>query len=757
MSVFAKSPKSFFKQLWLSSLFVLSSVLAIHSIPNADACSEHLRQYVMWGGPGRSVKTLSQAEWGSHLLRSNELIPLEKSPDTFTARVRDDKDLQRLEALQALGQVSGIEPIKGEYYKVTTPAQNLDTALEAFRKQGGVAHHVYSPQETEGTHYFLTDRISVRFDTSVSEAEANRIVTDVGGKILRTLPGLRNTYLIEVTSQAGKNPIKLSNELNARTQGVMWAEPDLIHRFYKPPEEIFRNSNQRLFQRPGSPGRHEGEGGNVHGPTGPATQRFTQNLTAPDSFVPDPLEPLQWHLHNAGDEAELVKGADIGAREAWTHARGKGVVVALIDDGVDITHPDFEEQVVHPANYADGSATDPLPGAEDYHGTPCAGVIAAARNGQGVVGVAPECKLMPVRISLALSDSELADIFSTVAQRADVISCSWGTPPIYAPLSRLLDELFTEITKTGGPLGKGVNIVFASGNWNAPLNDPDNERFEWFSGNKVVVTKGPIRSRYASHSDVVSVSAITSEDRKAGYSNWGDEITVAGYSNNFHPLEPWKKLPGLGIVTTDNEPYGQGFTPKNRFTDSFGGTSSAAPLVAGVLALIRSQNPSMTAHQARQLLIDSAKKVEDLNEDPILGTRYGTYDAKGHSRWFGYGAAHAGNALRKSAAVTQLTNAIVARALQDELGLKSKDLESVYGPEFMTRVQRVFVPIFGSRNPSHHQIAGAVRAGQIYEDIFTTVQAAVQTGQVGKEFKTDAVIASTRQQIAQWMQQQQQQ
>ena len=127
-----------------------------------------------------------------------------------------------------------------------------------------------------------------------------------------------------------------------------------------------------------------------------------------------------------------------------------------------VLSPDFtgEGKVVHPLDFIDGD-TDPNPDRilGDYHGTPCAGVAIAEQNGLGVIGSGPGCAFMPVRTSFQQRDSDWWNIFHEVSQHANIISCSWGPPPVYAPLSTALSEKFSQISANGGPRGKGCLIV----------------------------------------------------------------------------------------------------------------------------------------------------------------------------------------------------------------------------------------------------------------------------------------------------------
>ena len=159
----------------------------------------------------------------------------------------------------------------------------------------------------------------------------------------------------------------------------------------------------------------------------------------------------------------------------------------------------------------------------------------------------------------------------------------------------------------GGPRKKGCVILFAAGNYNAPLNDPDNAGFQWRHPTYgLVETTGSILNGNAAHPDVMAVAASTSMNRKAVYSNWGKEIALSTPSNNFHPLDRQARVPGRGIWTTDNELYGRGFTAGSRYTGSFGGTSSATPLAAGVAALIIGEGIT-DPHAVEQILKDTAR------------------------------------------------------------------------------------------------------------------------------------------------------
>ena len=194
-----------------------------------------------------------------------------------------------------------------------------------------------------------------------------------------------NTFLIQISKDSRYNPIKIANFLSEKKETVYYAEPNLINRytqFYIPMDDLFTN---------------------------------------------------QWHLQS-WDGPQLVQDADIWVTKAWDLTKGeKSIVVAVLDDGVDfVNHPDFggENKVVSPKDFVDGDSNPfPVAEAEDYHGTPCAGVAVAEENGSGVVGVAPGCSLMPIRFPLNADDDLMNSIYDYVGKRADVISCSWRQSP----------------------------------------------------------------------------------------------------------------------------------------------------------------------------------------------------------------------------------------------------------------------------------------------------------------------------------------
>lgn len=555
---------------------------------------------------------MEERDFGRYLPRGKRKVELKKVEDTFTAMLTRPADADRLQAEKA---VRSVEPLtrSRSIVRVTVAAQtekerHRDDLMQRLRQEGGlVIHHEYANATTPETTYQITDEIIVQFRAGTGTARMREILEANGVVIKKHYPRLGHCYLVMVTHAAGANPVKVANRLeNYEEVEVEYAEPCLVNQFVQ----------------------------------------FT--LPTDDQFG------AQWHLYSKNQSApDIDPNADASVYEAWQITKGsRDVVVTVLDDGFELSHPDFQGtgKVMEPVDFVGGD-DNPLPGAGDYHGTPCAGVAIAEENGQVCVGVAPHCAFMPVRFPLGASDPWLIEIFEHVSQRAHIASCSWGMAPGDHDLHSTVRATFADLVRTGGKDGRGLVIVFAAGNYDAPLNGTVDYTIRWLGRDatgqwRIFTATGRIINGYPAHPDTIAVSACTSLNRKSLYSNWGREVTIAAPSNNFDPTT-LSGLPGRGITTTDNEYYGQDFTPGKRYTHSFGGTSSATPLVAGVAALIKSANPALTALEIKAILEQTADKIEDPSVDPLYGHAKGTYQ-NGHSEWFGFGKVNAHRAVQEA-------------------------------------------------------------------------------------------------------------
>jgi subtilisin family serine protease len=293
---------------------------------------------------------------------------------------------------------------------------------------------------------------------------------------------------------------------------------------------------------------------------------------------------MQWGLKNLGTNIlNGVAGEDINAVAGWKITTGStDVVIAVIDSGIDLRHPDLQSQLwvneaekngmpmldddgngyiddIYGYNFVYDDSTPPIDG--NSHGTHCAGVIGAAHNGLGVMGVMAHVRLMPLKFASDGGSAELADALQAidyaVVMGANIISASWGgegeSQALYDAIKNAKEH--------------GVLFVAAAGN----------------SGNNT-----DLHPHYPSSYDldnIISVGAFNPQGQRASFSNYG-ATSVDIFA------------PGVDIFSTVKE---GGYALMS-------GTSMATPFVAGVAGLALSINPQLTAAELRQKMIDSSNR-----------------------------------------------------------------------------------------------------------------------------------------------------
>jgi subtilisin-like proprotein convertase family protein len=316
-------------------------------------------------------------------------------------------------------------------------------------------------------------------------------------------------------------------------------------------------------------------------------------------FAHDPGSAgYQWHLRNTGQN-DATSGIDVKVVTAWDNYKGTGVRIAIVDDGVALNHPDLTANADLANSYDfNDDDEDPSPGEDDFHGTACAGVAAArGNNGEGGTGSAPEAKVAGLRlISAPTTDAVEAD---AIAFKQDVIaikSNSWGPFDTGygtgGPGPLALAAI--QSSATNGRGGKGSILLWAAGNGNGAGDDSN------YDG-------------WANQPEVIAVSAINDRGRPAWYSEPGANILVCAPSNGGNQ----------GITTTDlvgedgyNEDGGLVEYPDfadTDYTNTFGGTSSATPTVAGVIALMLQANPNLTYRDVQEILVRTAEQNDEFN------------------------------------------------------------------------------------------------------------------------------------------------
>jgi thermitase len=285
----------------------------------------------------------------------------------------------------------------------------------------------------------------------------------------------------------------------------------------------------------------------------------------------------------------------IGIPDAWKISRGDSSIrVAVLDEGVDTSHPAIKPAVVAESDFIGGMGNSAMPNGDDAHGTACAGIIVG--RGKTVPGVAPGCSLLAARIAMddgsghwVFEDYATADAIDWCWRNdAAVLSNSWSGGPPSDAISRAFGR-----ARTQGRGGKGAVVCIAAGNDQRAIDFPGD-----LPGYVTVAASNPDDER----------KTRTSSD---GETWWG---------SNYGPTI-WMLAPGVFISTTDIA-GARGYDPGN-YTATFNGTSSATPHVAGVAALMLSANPGLSASDVRALLAATAAP---------LGSQAGWTDKLGYGR-----------------------------------------------------------------------------------------------------------------------------
>ena len=372
----------------------------------------------------------------------------------------------------------------------------------------------------------------------------------------------------------------------------------------------------------------------------------------------DPLFPLQWHL-------EADSASSINAQPVWDSGNhGSGVVVAVVDDGLDHSHPDFAStysaECSYDFNFLDD---DPMPTLkDDVHGTRCAGEVAAGANdGTCGVGVAYEAKVAGLRIlSGEVNDATEASALSYKLDKVSIYSSSWGPyddgKTVEAP-GPLTSSVLANGVQTGRG-GRGSIFVFASGNGGS--NDDCN---------------------YDGYSNSIYTIAIGAVDRNRKTPTYQENcaaqlaVTFSSNANDY-------------ITTTD---------VNGQCTKRMGGTSAAAPLAAGIFALVLSARPDLTWRDLQWLVATTAVPIDDGGElvDNAAGLRF--------SQTRGFGLLDAERLVRAAETWTLVGAHIRAQFPADDVGSDIPQQEAggdgllvtktVVAPKRMARLEHVQVSV----------------------------------------------------------------
>lgn len=507
----------------------------------------------------------------------------------------------------------------------------------------------------------VRDTVVALLQPAVTPAQINQAAKSSGLKVARTLPdGARllverpsslpsveaeafvwSERAAEVVRERGlmvlvegaRSPLYMNREL--LVQFVPTASPQQVESLLtKYALEVIPtpslNQNQFVVQVPGDSPEEVLATANAlheHGLVEHAQPNFivlVESRSGPGrpAIIPnDSLFGHQWHLHNTGDAAGTVD-ADIDAPEAWSLTLGSpDAIIAIIDDGFDMTHPDLALNLwvnagdstrngvdddrnghIDDRNGWDvqGNDNDPSPGLTNDHGTPAAGAAAAVgNNGIGVSGSCPGCRLMLIRLG-SEQVHKIAQAFNYARRNgASVISNSWGYEAGPATLQ-------AQIAIDSAAAGAVVMFAMATTG-------------EGYKENCTGRT-----SDISALPSVVAVSGLSNADARtpSGYGDCmevlgpADSLGTGGKGTLYGISTDRQGDVGLNHASTTLEdcPSPTSAPPPEtirNYTVCFSGTSFATPVVAGVAGLVLSAHPGLTPAQVRRLLNDTADKVQD--------------------------------------------------------------------------------------------------------------------------------------------------
>ncbi len=472
-------------------------------------------------------------------------------------------------------------------------AEAIRRYADVLRKETGddvrlVLYEVRAPRN-EYSRRLLTREVLVQLAT---DANPDALAAAVGAVSRGEVPSARGFFLFETSETGGALPLA---EALRQKPGVLSAEPQLAKQQQK-------------------------------------------------RFVPDDtLFPNQWHLRNLGQNGGAV-GMDVNVTNVWDTWRGSGVMIGIVDDGLQVTHPDLSAnvntQIDWDFNYNDD---DPSPNVNyDDHGTACAGVAAArGNNSLGVSGAAPEAALVGLRLIAApTTDSQEAAAMTHSNEVIWVKSNSWGPyddgQTLEGPGPLTLNALAQGVAAGRG--GKGTIYVWAGGNGRA---NNDNVNYDG----------------YANSVYTIAIAALSDQGYQASYSEPGACIVVTAPSGSS----------GRQGITTTDLVGSKGYSSSD-YTSTFSGTSSAAPLAAGVIALILQANPNLGWRDLQEILIRSATKVSPTDTDWAANGAGFNFNHK-----FGAGLINAAGAVNLAANWTALGPRTNIFSSQASLGLSIPD------------------------------------------------------------------------------------
>lgn len=311
---------------------------------------------------------------------------------------------------------------------------------------------------------------------------------------------------------------------------------------------------------------------------------FQADFTSNDPALTDPK--ASWYL------------SPIGAKEAWDMTQGdEEVIVAVVDNGFDLNHPELQGKIVNPYNVlSQDDKIRPIVTSKgvNAHGTHVAATaVGNGNNGNGLLGIAPNCKLMPIQVGNDNPDGSMSNtailegVLYAINKGADVVNVSLG---MYTP-----DEV------KGMSEGQQLNYIANSFKQEETMWDKVFQKAKekdciivFAAGNDNVISGIDPKKR---NTNTLRVSAVAPNESKAGFSNFGRYP-------NLHRDYSTVSAPGVAIYSAAPDAQYQYMQ----------GTSMAAPIVTGAIALMKSANHNLSSEEAISILQETGKTI-----DPSIG------------------------------------------------------------------------------------------------------------------------------------------
>lgn len=460
----------------------------------------------------------------------------------------------------------------------------------------------------------------------------------------------------------------------------------------------------------------------------------------------DPIYPYQWHLQNSGQTAFSsnagTSGADINMQStASAGYKGKGVKIAVVDTGLEIAHEDLAANVLtgESWNFLDNT-TDPTAPASVLngdHGTSVAGLIAARdENGVGGRGVAPHASLVGYNFLVPSSTQSTSDFITSLggstsqpnSSDVEIFNQSFGTVTI---TDTSIDSLVEAQLKQGATSlrdGKGAIYVKSAGNGFDDIASLGIDECKLANTYGLSCQNANMDPENTTPWSLV-LGALNANGVKASYSTTGSALWVSSPGGEYGKDEnllfgggySWNcsALTGLcepAMVTTDQSGCTLGYSrtsylaslngstfnaPPNTFennanglnsncnyTSNFNGTSSAAPVASGAIALLLEANPLLTARDIKYILAKTSEKVDANHSGTTVTLGDGSYTAElpwttnaaaySFHNWYGFGA------IDVDAAITEARSYTSTQTALQECAWRSSDNISVAIPDYST-------------------------------------------------------------------------